>query len=461
MSSKKDLTQGSILKALVFLSIPLISTNILQTAYNLTDTFWVGRLGSKAIAAVSLSFPIIFIMISLGVGMAVAGSILSAHEKGAKNHEKLNHIATQTLVGILVISTFLSAIGYIFTPYLISFMHIEPAVYQEAVAYLKISFLGLVPLFIFSVFQSLMRSIGEVKLPFYIVLSTVLLNLVLDPLFIFGYKDVMPPNGVKGAAIASVGTQILAMLISVYYLIKGNKGIQINLSDYKPDKKMIFKMFKLGFPVSIEQISRSTGIFVMILLVTGFGTLALASYGIGSRVLSFIIIPAFGLGMATSTLIGQNIGANKPDRVKKTVRLSLLIAFGVMSFLGIIFFFFAENIARVFIPHEPETIKESGFFIKNIAVSFGFLGVLIVLVGAFRGAGKTLTSMLLTIFSVWIFRFPLAYLLSHFTNLKVNGIWLSYPATNIATALIGLFLLYKNDWLIHAKIGTKNKNKHS
>jgi len=450
-SQQKDYTQGSILKALIHLSIPLILTNVLQTAYNLTDTFWVGRLGSSAVASVSLSFPIIFVMISLGMGIAIAGSILAAQQKGAKNHKMINHIATQTLVAVFVFSLLLAAIGYIFSPMLIKIMQVEPKVFKDAVSYLKVSFLGMPFMFLFMVFQSMMRSIGEVKLPFYIVLSTVLLNLVLDPLFIFGYDSIIPFFGVSGAAYASIGTQFLAAVIGIYILIKGKKGIKIDLSGYSPDFKLLKKMIKMGVPVSIEQVSRSLGIFAMIMLVTAFGTLALASYGIGSRILSFVIIPAFGLGMATSTLVGQNIGAKKPERVKKTIKLSLKIAFFVMSFFGILFFVFAADIARFFIPNDPEAIQESAVFIKHIAVSFGFMGILIVLVGAFRGAGLTKISMLLTLFSVWILRFPLAFVLSKYTSLGLRGIWISYPLTNIITALVGLFILLRYHWLTKLK----------
>jgi len=442
----KILTEGSIIKALVGLSIPIILTNILQTAYNLIDTFWVGRLGKIPVAAVSLSFPIIFIITSLGSGLAVAGSILTAQKKGAGDDESVNHIATQTFYAITIISFFLAAGGYLFTPALVSIMNTEPRVYEQAVTYLRISFLGLPALYFYFTFQSLMRSLGEVKLPFYIVLSTVLLNLLLDPLFIFGYKDWIPAQGVGGAAIASVATQYLSAFISLYFIRKAYRGLHIQFKGFSPDWQLLKKLFKLGMPVSIEQVSRATGIFVMVMLVSGFGTLALAGYGIGTRILSFIIIPAFGLGMATSTLVGQNIGAKAYERVKKTIQYSLTIAFGVLSAFGLLFYIFAEKIAGFFIPGDPETIAESALFIKYLAVSFGFLGILIVLIGSFRGAGKTKISMILALLSVWIIRFPLAYYLSYHTGLKETGIWISYPVANAVTAIAGLFLLLKHKW---------------
>jgi putative MATE family efflux protein len=445
------LTQGSILKALVRLSIPLILTNILQTAYNLTDTFWVGRLGKTAVAAVSLSFPIIFIIISLGSGLAIAGSILVAKRKGAQDEQAVTHISTQTFFSVFVISVLLAVTGFYTTPLLVGIMRVSPEVFTDAVDYLKITFAGMPAMFIFVIFQSLMRSIGEVKLPFYIVLSTVLLNLVLDPVFIFGWHDYILPQGVKGAAWASVGTQILAAVISLYYLFKGYKGIHLNLPDYKPDYTLIKTMFKLGLPVSIEQVSRAAGIFAMVVLVAHFGTLALASYGIGTRILSFVIIPAFGLGMATSTLVGQNIGAQAYERVKKTLQLSLGIAFGLLNIAGLLLFIFARDAARFFIPEDNDTIIQSAIFIKTLAVSFGFLGLLIVLIGAFRGAGKTKISMLLALFSVWIIRFPLAYYLSYHTGMKEFGIWISYPVTNILTAIAGLGLLIRQKWFYQMK----------
>ncbi len=188
MKNKNNLTEGSILKSLMVLSVPIILANILQTAYQLTDTFWVGRLGTVAVAAVSISFPIIFLIISLGSGLAMAGTIFVAQYKGKGDTKAINHITSQTLLMVILISIILSTIGYILSPFLIGLMGAESNVFLSAVAYMQISFIGVIFMFTYMVFQSLMRSVGDVKTPVYIVLGTVLLNLVLDPLFIFGYK---------------------------------------------------------------------------------------------------------------------------------------------------------------------------------------------------------------------------------------------------------------------------------
>ena len=445
MKTKNNLTEGSILKSLVTLAVPIIFANLLQTAYQLTDTFWVGRLGTNAVAAVSISFPIIFLIISLGGGLAMAGTILVAQYKGREDKKAIDHITSQTMLMVVIISIVLATIGYILSPFLISLMGARAAVFSSAVSYMKISFIGIVFMFTYMVFQSLMRGVGDVKTPMYIVLGTVLLNLILDPLFIFG-SGFIPAFGVSGAAIASIGTQGLAALIGIILLLKGKHKIQLHLSDLKPDWILIKKMFKIGFPASIEQSTRALGMTIMTFLVATFGTLTLASYGIGSRILSFVIIPALGLSMATSTLVGQNIGARKIERAEKVTKLSMLIGFIILTVIGIIIFLFAKQISTIFIPGEIETIQSSALFIKIMALTFGFISVQMSLNGLFRGSGNTMISMVLSIVSLWVLRFPLAYVLSQHTSLEEIGLWIAFPVANILAAIIAIVWFMKGTW---------------
>jgi len=445
MEERNNLTEGSILKSLIVLSVPIIFANILQTAYQLTDTFWVGRLGTVAVAAVSISFPIIFLIISLGMGLAIAGTILVAQYKGRNDKKALNHITSQTLLVVFVISIILAILGYFLSPYLINLMGAESSVFLGAVSYLKISFIGIIFMFIYLTFQSLMRGVGEVKIPMYIVFGTVLLNLILDPLFIFGYGFI-PAFGVAGAAAATVGTQGLAAVIGIILLLKGRYQIKLHLNDLKPDFSLIKKMFKIGFPASIEQSTRAVGMIIMTFLVASFGTLSLAAYGIGVRILSFIIIPALGLSMATSTLVGQNIGAGKIKRAEEITKLSSLTGFIVLTIVGILTFLFARQISAVFIPGDLETIKSSALFIKIMALTFGFIGIQMSLNGAFRGSGNTMISMILSIVSLWVLRFPLAYLFSMQTHFAEVGIWIAFPIANVVTAMVAIIWFARGTW---------------
>jgi len=229
-------------------------------------------------------------------------------------------------------------------------------------------------------------------------------------------------------------------------LIRGKHNVQLHLNDLKPDKDLIKRMFKLGVPVSIEQSTRALGMTVMIFLVATFGTQTIAAYGIGGRILSFVIIPAMGLSMATSTMVGQNVSAKKLHRVNKIVKLSILAGFFSLTFVGIIVFIFANQISAIFIPGEIETIKSSALFIKIIALSFGFIGVQMVIGGALRGTGNTMISMILSIVSLWVLRFPLAYILSMHTGLAEVGLWLAFPIANVIAALIALIWFASGTW---------------
>ncbi len=293
---KQLLTEGSILKSLFNLALPIIGANILQTVYQLTDTFWVGRLGTKAVAAVSLSFPLLFLVISLAGGLTVAGTILVSQYKGEENQKIIDYIATQSIIIIFIVSLLFAILGYIFSPFLIHLLKVEKDVFLDALKYLRISFLTVVFIFIFMTFQSLMRAIGEVKIPMFIILVSVSINFVLDPLFILG-NHFMRGFGVAGAAIATFLTQFLASIISIMLLLKGKYQIKINFKKIRFDKLLIKKMLQIGIPSSIEQSTKALGMVIITFLVAKFGTIALASYGIGSRILSFIIIPSLGLSM--------------------------------------------------------------------------------------------------------------------------------------------------------------------
>ncbi len=441
----KSLTEGSIIKALLTLTIPIVLGNMLQTAYQLTDTFWVGRLGIEAVAAVSLSFPIIFLLISIGGGFTIAGTILVAQYKGKKEQKNVDHIAAQTMIMIVLFSMVLSMIGYFLSEPIIKLMTSDPAVLAGAISYLQISFMGVIFLFGFFVFQSLMRGVGDVKTPIIIVLATVLLNLVLDPLFIFGYGPI-PGFGVAGAAIATIGTQGLAAIIGIFILFSGKYGIHLRREHLMFDWPVIKKMFKLGYPASIEQSARALNFTVMTILVASFGTLALASYGIGFRILSFVIIPALGFMIANSTLVGHNIGAGKIDRAVKTSQISAALTFGILTVVGILMFIFAPSIVRIFIPDDILVIQTGSLFLRIMALTFGFIGIQMTFNGTLQGSGNTKQSMMLTLTSQWVIMFPTAYILSKHTSLGLTGIWWAFPISNVVGASLVYFAYKHGSW---------------
>ncbi len=444
MSKKTDLSQGSLIRSLFTLAWPIIMANILQTAYQLIDTFWLGRLGANAVAAVSISFPILFLVLSLGAGLTLAGTVIVSQFKGAEDDKMIDFASSQTVFVVFLISIFLAVVGYFSAAPLMSLVGAGPEILEDSVTYFKVSSFGFVFLFLFFVFQSLMRGIGNVLLPMYIVFGTVLLNLVLDPLFIFGYGSI-EGYGVAGAAIASIITQGLSAAAGLFILFRGKQGIKIKLQSMRPQFTWAKRLFELGIPASLEQSSRAAAMTVMVMLVTSYGSEIVAAYGIGARILSLVIVPALGMGIATTTLIGQNIGAGQIKRAEKIGDLSATVAFFGLTAIGLILFLFAETLTAFFVPNDPQVIKDGARFIKIMSLSFGLLGVQQVLNGVFNGSRFTQASMLISIFSLWVVRFPVAFILSHKTDLSFEGIWWAFPISNLVAALVA-FSYYKTGY---------------
>ncbi|MCV9928559.1 MATE family efflux transporter [Flavobacterium sp. LS1R49] len=442
---KNPLLEGPILTSLLKLAVPIMIANLLQAAYQLVDAFWVGRLGGAAVASVSVSTPVIFLMIALGTGLAIAGSILIAQYYGAGNQKMVNHVAAQTLLMVISVSIVLAAIGFWMSPYFLRLLGVAPDVYVNALGFMRIAFIGMVFSFSFMIFQSIMRGVGRVTLPVYIVLATVILNFALDPLFIFGWRWI-PALGVKGAALATLFTQSIAIVIGFAILLRGNHGIHLRLKDFKPDYPHIKKAFKIGFPSSIEQSMRALGITAITFLIVHFGTVTVASYGAGSNLVQLILIPALGLSMAISTLVGQNIGAGNMVRAGKIAKLGALVGFVSLTILGIIAYIFAPELIAFFVPNDAAVIEGGTIYLRIGCLSWGFLGLQLCLTGVLRATGNTTLPMVLTLVSQWVLQFPLAYILSHHTTLGKIGIWIAFPASTIITALITLYIYTKGDW---------------
>jgi len=440
-----SIKNARILNAVYKIAWPVVAANILQSVYNLTDMFWVGRLGAQAVAAISFSFPIIFLLVSLGAGTSVAGTILVAQYHGKNEKRNIDYIATQVLFMLAAISVFISVLGYFFSEKILVLMNASAEVLPLASAYLKISFVGLVFLFSFFVFQSLLRGVGEVKKPMFIVMGTVVLNFLADPVLIMGLGPI-PAFGISGAACATIFTQGIASAIGLFMFLRGRDGIKIRLRNFSPNFALMKKIFLLGFPASVEHSTRAFSFSLMIFLVGIWGTSAVASYGVATRIMSFVIIPAVGVAMAVSALIGQSFGAGKIDQAEKIARLSATAVFGLLTFAGILFFVFAGNLISLFVPADEEIISSGALFLKITSLTFGFVGLQIVLGGAFRGSGNTFAAMVLTILNFIVLRILGGFFLSRYTGLREMGIWLSFPLSNLIGGACSLLWFLRGGW---------------
>ncbi len=437
--------EGPIGRALFRLAVPIILGNVLQTGYQLTDAFWVGRLGAAAVAAVSISFPVTFLVIAIGSGLAIAGATLSAQYMGAGRQEMVNHIAAQTMMMVALTSVVLGAAGFLLSPHLLTWLGVAPVVYRGALSFMRVSFVGIIFVFLYAMFQALMRGIGRTAVPLLIVSGTVLLNIFLDPLFIFGWGPI-PAQGVRGAALATLATQAIAAFIGLMIFLRGRHGIQLKWRDFRPDFPYIRRAFFLGLPGSVELSTRGLGLIVMSFLVASFGTLTIASYGVGANILQFVTIPAMGLSMAVSTLVGQNIGAGNLDRAARVAVLGAGWGFAILTGVGLLAYVSADHLVAFFVPGDPEVISQGARFIRIMCLAWGGIGVQLCMVSTFRASGNMLISMVIALVAQWVVQFPLAYILSKHTPLGSEGLWWSFPVTNLLVPIVAAAWFAHGGW---------------
>lgn len=437
--------EKSILKSILAISIPIVLVNILQVMYNLTDTYWVGKLGSNAVASISIGFPILFLLISFANGLTVAGTVFVSQFKGKGDQKNINKFSAQTLIIVSLISIILSIIGYLLSNKMLTAIGADETILKDASSYLRISFLSLLPTFIFSIFQSTMRGVGEVKKATIIILLTVVLNFFLDPLFIMGGFGI-PAMGVTGSAIATTIAQIISAVVSIYFLFFYKKNeIKLDIKDLKIDLTYLKQILKIGLPSSFEQIARSIGMVANTVIVASFGTLIIAAYGLGTRMFSFVIIPAIGFMVAVSTLVGQAMGVKDIKKIESIAKQGSILAFSVLTGIGVLFFVFAKNIAQIFIPNDFAVIEKAAEFIKLLSLSFGFIGINMTLSGVLVGTGNTSTSMKLTMTNTFL-GFFIALILSKFTPIGYVGIWLSYLINGVIMLIATYLIIIKGKW---------------
>lgn len=438
-----DLTNGPVGRNLFFLSLPIIVINLLQTAYNIADTFWLGQLSTNALEAITFAFPLVFFLISLGMGISVAGSVLVAQFEGSGKREKVDFAASQTITFSLIASVILGAIGYYLIGGLVKLLGASGEVAIAAEGYMQIVSLGLFMMFGFFVFMALMRGFGDTVTPMLLMFATVVLNIVIDPFLIFGWW-IFPQMGVEGAAVATVVSRGLAMMVGLGILFSGRKGVQIRLSKMKPDLDFFKKMLHIGIPASVESTGRSISVNLLVAVVGNlFLGPVVAGYGIGVRIFSLIFLPAIAVGRGVETMTGQNLGAGNYDRAQQSARIAAKYSFLILAGIGAITFVLARPISSIFTT-SSEVAAVAAEFLRYVSFSFGFIGILRAYTGSFRGAGKTMVAAGIAIATLGLIRVPVAYIGS--ISIGTVGIWIAFLASNILGATIAYLWYQRGTW---------------
>jgi len=439
-----DFTKGSLTQNLLKMSWPVTLSFLLQTLHNLADAFWLGKLGKTALVAPTITMNIFFIALSFAMGLGMGGAALVSQYKGAKRFDEMQRAGGQTLMILFTTGVLVSVLTFIVAQPLLRLLQTPADAFQQTYDYMRWILVGIPFMFTFFVYQSISSGIGDTISPLRVNAVTVLLNVVLDPILIFGIGP-FPELGVAGAAIATCFAQIVAASLCLYRLFSGRKGFQIQRRDLLWHKSTALRILKIGIPTSLGQVGTSLGFTLLIGLSNTFGSAVTAAFGIGHRIIHIALAPAIGLSQSCATAVGQNLGADRVDRASRAVRLSSLMLGVVLLPIVSFTFFFGDFVSRVFIT-DPEVVQYGRDLFRINSFSVFVFGFIMVQMGAFRGSGHTIPGMVLNLSRLWLVRIPAAYILAIALSYGPLGLWWAMFLSNMITGIAGWIWFSMGTW---------------
>lgn len=411
--------------------------NLLQALYNTVDSFWVGRfVGPEALGAVSISFPVMFGLVALIMGLTMATTTLVAQYRGARQEERVRRTVANSLVLVAALGLISSVAGIWLRVPILRLMRTPPEILDLAAEYLGIFLVGLVPMFLYNVLSSILRGLGDSQTPLRFLVYATLLNILLDPPFIIGWGPI-PALGVGGAAWATVISQTVSAILAMRYLVRYTDLVHPRLSQWRMDWRLAARMFSIGVPAALQSSIVSFSMIVVAALVNTFGPTVVAAFGAATRLDQFAFLPAMSVSLAVSALVGQNLGAGRYERVREIVRASSLLTVSITAIMTLIALLRPTILIQVFTA-EPEVLAEGARYLRIVGLNYIPLSLMFIITGVLRGAGDTFASMVISFVTLWVVRLPLAWFLSYGVGWGASGTWWSI----LISTTLGLLLNY-------------------
>ncbi|WP_026582219.1 MATE family efflux transporter [Bacillus sp. J33] len=430
---QQDFTKGNIFKQLLLFSAPIMLTNLLQVSYQFIDSLWVGNLlGAKALGAIAVSGTVIFTVLSFIIGINNATLTILSQQKGGDNEEGLKRYLNAFVVILAIMSVGLGLAGFLFAEKVLILMGTPTGMISDAASYLQINFLGILFLFGYNFIGTVLRALGDSKTPLYFVMIAVILNTILDPIFIWTFQ-----LGIEGAAYATIVSQGVAFLTGLALILRKNLA-PFTMPSW-PQKEEAALLFKLGIPSGLQMTVISAGVMAIMSVVTSFGGDVVAGFGAAQRIDSIIMLPAMALGTAVNSMAGQNIGGNEWGRVHKIALYGVIYNLAFMLIIALVIVLFAEYGVTLFI-QDKAALEYGAEYLKMIAFFYPLLGINFILNGIVRAAGAMFQVLILNIISFWVLRYPLTFLFSSFMG--ENGIALGMGVSFSISSVIA-FLYYR------------------
>lgn len=433
----QDFTRGSTLRQLITFSGPIMAANLLQTSYQLVDSFWIGNLlGGRALGAVAISSVIAVTALSFVMGMNNAALAILSQQRGRGDAKGLKDYLNAFVVIMFLTALVLGVAGFFNSHRLLRILGTPEEIMGEAQAYLQVTFLGILFLFGYNFISTILRSLGDSKTPLRFVTVAVLLNVVLDPLFISGVD-----LGIEGAAYATVLAQGISFLYGLAHVLR-RKLVPLQIPR-PPTREQTAKILKLGIPSGLQMAVITGGSAAVMSVVTSFGPDVVGGFGAAQRIDSLIMLPAQALGIAVSSMAGQNIGRREWGRVNEISCVAVVYNLGIMIIIALAVIAVARPAILVFID-EPESVEFGVKYVRMIALCYPFLGINFVLNGVVRASGAMYQVLVLNFVSFWILRFPLTWVAAHFFGSA--GIALGIGASFVVSSAVAFAYFRFGKW---------------
>jgi putative MATE family efflux protein len=449
----KDLTIGKESRQIILFALPILAATIFQQLYNVVDSIVVGNvLGKGALAAVGASFPVIFVLISLLLGISNGITVVVSQYYGAKQYDNVVKTINTFYVFIFIASIAMSGLGIYFSRDIFLVLKLPHEIMDQAVDYLQIYLGGMIFMFGFYGTNAILRGMGDSRTPLYFTIFSTLLNVALDLIFVMVFHW-----GIKGVAYASVVAQGVAFLGTTIFINRGDSLIHFSRKNLVFDWEIFLKSLRIGLPTGLQQSFVAMGMIAIMRIVNDFGTDTIAAFTAASRLDSFASMPAMAFSSALATFVGQNVGANKIERVRRGFHVTLFISSSFSIMVSLVMYFFGEQLIGMF-TNDPNVISIGYSYLVIVSSFYVIFSAMFTIHGLLRGAGDTIVLMFITLFALWILRIPLSYYLSRpDIGLGSDGIWWGIPI-GWAFGLTASFIYYKTGrWKTKGVVKHENK----
>jgi len=459
--SSRDFTQGSIWIAIFLLAVPMILEMGMESVFAIVDIYFVGHLGAESVAVVGLTESMLAIIYAVAIGLSIGATATVARRIGEKDDEGASRTAAHAIYLGILVSLLMSAVGIIFAPTFLKLLGAEPYVVELGTTFTRIMLGSNAVIVFLFLLNAIFRGAGDAAIAMRVLIFANVLNIFLSPCFIMGpgifaflginapswlvENWIFPQLGVTGAAVGTTIGRGAGVLFAAFWLFRAGGRITIHKDHWKFNSEILMKLVKVAAPAVLQFTIATASWSMLVRVMAGFGSQAIAGYVIGLRVIMFVLLPAIGLSNAAATLVGQNLGAGKPERSEASVWKAAYLNAAILGVTGLVFLFFSHEIVGIF-NDEPEVVAYGTNCLRIVAYGFVFYGFGMVLETAFNGAGDTWTPTYLNFFIFWLFEIPLAYALSYYFGFGANGVFWAITIAFSVLAVVSALLFKRGKW---------------